>query len=243
MPGQEVTAVACRLRAGGIAAHIGTALLFGHRHSNGQPVLFSRGNGTGVIFLRSHARLPKLRQFRSRSQRRDTRVSHGHWAGYTGIRLGHQKHHRPVKDVTGGFAAPCAPGNPVRQAQGHQVMVGGMELDFVQALAVAIKGLQARRIRVRLVRPFAGLHGAASLAEFRKAGMVCSAATGFHSIAQCRVRSISIDIGERRRLIGHYMGCKLRHGLSIPHDQPPCGLVRSTRNRTIEIKGIRTRRC
>ena len=105
VPEQDIAAVSRPLCPRSIAAYVGTTLLFGHGHADGDTVFLRRRNEARIVSLRGQPRPPGLGNIRRRPQRRHARVGHEHGAGHTCFRLCHQDHHCAMQDVAGSAAA------------------------------------------------------------------------------------------------------------------------------------------
>ena len=217
VPGQAVAAVAGRFRARGVAADIGPSLFFGHGHADGRAFFLRRRDETAVIGLRRHPRPPGLRDPGSFRKRRQACIGHGHRAGHTRVGLCHQDHHGAVQDMAGGLAGPRATGNSAVQAKRHQAMISRVKVDFVQAPAMTVEGLQARGVFVGLPRPFTRVLRTAPNAEPGQPGTMQGASGGGHRILQRTVGPEQVDVAQGRRLVGYRVGGKLLFRLPMLH--------------------------
>ena len=99
----------------------------------------------------------------------------------------------------------CEPG---LEPKPHQLVVGWMERNLVNPVAVPVKGLQHRRKAVGQRAGFASCRAARILAKTRQ-GIAMAPATGAHHRSLERVVSLKeIDIFEWRRLVDHGMRVK-----------------------------------
>ncbi len=187
---------------GGVGAHVGAALLLGHRHARRAPRLLRGRDEARVVVEREKPGLPLLGQLGLRAQRRHRRVGHRDRAAV--------RRPRPAASSMNSAArATWAPGRGSRQgsacrpcadAEPHQLVPGGVELHLVDAVAVAIVGAQhaagtrwpgspsaidlrraadARRTRVqRVLRPAGRPRAAAPRPGRGPARTGCSPASG-----------------------------------------------------------------
>ena len=133
-----VVPVADGLGARGVGAHVRAALLLGHRHP---------AERAALVVGQRQPRLPLRRQLGVAPQRRDRRVGHRDRAHDAGVGLRPQAHQRGAGDV--GARARVAPRQRVDLAldrAAQQPVPGRVEVDVVDAVAVAVVGLQPRRV-------------------------------------------------------------------------------------------------
>jgi len=83
-----------------------------------------------------------------------------------GFVLGRDEHERGARHVSARFRIrPGQAGQAVFDGEAHQLVPGGMELDFVDAMSETIVRAQRRRILVGLKSPADGFFAAASAPE------------------------------------------------------------------------------
>ncbi len=189
--GQDVGAVEVRAqRAGGPGAYIRTALLLGHRHS-GQRRRLARD----AVRCRTHA--PSAaestrRRGRGRRlppQRRYGRVSHGDGAAVARIDLATRR--RSPRRGSRERPALVSPGGgvqPVLDGCAQQLVVAGVVVDLVDPVAVAVVGMQHRRVAVGFVAPALRL-GASGEPTERAELVRCALPAPYRSTASCNVAS------------------------------------------------------
>ena len=165
-------AIPRRLRAGGIGAHVGAALLFGHAHAQRDAALLPPGPESWVIAARRDLGHELGHEFALERQRRHGSVRHGDGTEVPGLDLrGHVEAGR-AQHLRGGAHRRCvlAPGRG-RQTRGdalaHELVISGVKLDRVAPEALSIERLQLRRMLVGRAREIEHLGRAPVLAERR----------------------------------------------------------------------------
>ena len=153
VPGQLIFVVDNMGGDSGVGANIRAALFFSHRHADGRGFLVGGRHEMRIVIACENARDPLLRDRRLMTQRRHRRIGHSHWAADTRFRAGLHEHHRRMSGVAARLCGPGQRGKTGRKAQLHQMMIGGMKLDFVEAVAIAVETDKLRRVGVRLPRP------------------------------------------------------------------------------------------
>ena len=156
VPGQRVTAVGIADRRGGSGTHIGSTLLLGHRHARGDTHLGGRHLQFGVVGATGQQRLVGMSEFGVVPQ-----------GGYHGVG------HRDRTDMSG-FGCPDAhlgrthdmgsrsvvgPGRGVQAVadrDAHEFVVGGVVLDLIDAIPVAVMGMQHRPVAIGEITPALG---------------------------------------------------------------------------------------
>jgi len=137
------------LGPGGVGAHIGTALFFGHGHADGHAVFIEIGPVTVVVFLAQDARQPFRGDIRLVPERRHRGKGHGQRATAAGIGLGVQIG-QPAAHHMG--AGPWrSPGQAVMagvNGRRHEPVVGRVIIHLVDAMAEAIMGLQLGSVAI-----------------------------------------------------------------------------------------------
>ena len=233
MAGEVVLGPLPRRRAerhgpGCIGAHIGAALLLGHEHADRGAGLFRPRNVALVVGGREHARDPLVAGAGIGAQHRDHRIGHRHRAHDAAFGLREHVGHRHVRDL--GAAAFVGPGkarHAVADRKRHQVVVGGMEGDLVDAHAVAVVGPEFGGMAVGGVCLFEGLGGADFAAEARQRRLCPAAAFARNPRAQHRIVLPQILIAEMRWHVGDRMRLQFRYRCSGCHGglRATCALV------------------
>ena len=148
-------AAAERARARRVGAHVGAALLLGHRHAararRSSPPPGACAGRSG----RREARLPLRRELGLRAQRRHARVGHRDRTAVARLDLRQHEEERGARHVRARAAARATAARAARgaTASAHELVPRGVELDLVDAVAEAVVRAQHRRIRVGLSRP------------------------------------------------------------------------------------------
>ena len=92
------------LARGRVGAHVGAALLLGHRHAaRARRALSGAGGGAASYALRGQPRLPLRGELGLRAQRRHRRVGHRDRAADAGLDLAEAHEHRRPRDVGAGL--------------------------------------------------------------------------------------------------------------------------------------------
>ena len=165
MPGQAVGAVGVGGGLGGAGAHVGAALLFGHRHARSDAGLGDGEFELGVVFAAGQQGLVAGGELRVEPQRRNDGVSHGnrtHVARLGGPHagLGRADHVR-ARPVVG----PRRGVQSVADRDPHQLVVGRVVLDLVDAVSVAVVGAQDGPVAVGQLAPASRLPGTGDRAD------------------------------------------------------------------------------
>ena len=205
-----VAPVAVGLGAGGVGAHVGAALLLGHGHAR-QSAVGVRGPG--------EPRFPLRRQVGALPQGGNRRVGHRHRAHHARVHLAPDGHQRAPDDMRSGLRVP--PGQAVdlaldRLSQGP--VPGGVELDLVDAVSVAVVGAQQRLVALGPLGVLQGLGAAGELARVAQAVQAPAAALPLERLAQRKVGLEDVVGVERRRLVGYVM-----RGRGREHEGEPPG--------------------
>ena len=148
---QLVAAVGLAQRLGRVRAHVGAALLLGHAHADRAAGLLGGRHAARVVRERADARQPRLGERRRLAQRRHDRVRHRQRAAGPAVGLVVHEEQRGPRDVGARALGmpPCVGVHAVLHPERHQAVVGGMELDLVEAPADPIERLQAWPVLVR----------------------------------------------------------------------------------------------
>ena len=141
VPGEGVAAVGVGQRRSGAGPDVGSALLLGHRHTGGDAHLGGGHLQLGVIAAAGQQRLVNRGQFGVVPQRRDDGVGHRDRADVARLRgpdahLG-RAHHMGAGTVVG----PRGGVQSVGDGRAHQLVIGRVVLDLVDAVAVAVVGV------------------------------------------------------------------------------------------------------
>jgi hypothetical protein len=99
--------------------------------------------------------------------------------------------------------------------EAHQRVPGRVELDRVAAVAIAVEGLQHRRIAVGLEAPFDGLGPAAARAEGAEPLLGPTCPFAGHRLLQRAVAAEEVVVDEGRRLVEDLVGGE---ALAVAHD-------------------------
>ena len=193
-------------REGGVGTHVRAALLLGHRHARDRRTLLLRRDRARVIGGCSQQRLPLGRQLGLRAQCRNRREGHRDRTGKAGLGL-HRGHvHRRPRRVRRGFLG--APRQRVQfplHAQRHQFVPGRVELDLVQAVAIAVVGAQDRLVLIGQHAPAQRL-GARQPPECDRAIVRPGATLALERLDQRRVRREDVPVLQRRGLVEDLVG-------------------------------------
>ena len=206
-----------RRRRGGVGAHVGAALLLGHRHPAERAALAGGRQRALVVVEREEARLPLLGQLRLLAQRRDRRVGHRDRAADAALGLHQQHEHRGAGDV--GAGPRLAPGQRVQAVADpdpHQLVPGAVELDLVDAVAVAVVGAQLGLVLVRLEAPADRLARAADRAQLAGAVLGPLGALAAQRLDQRPVGVEGVVVLQRRRLVEDLVGAAQTGARRLP---------------------------
>ena len=196
-----------RRRGRRVGAHVGAALLLGHRHPAEGAALALGGQRSLVVVEREEALLPLGGELGLLAQRRDRRVGHRDRAADAALGL-HQQHElRRPRDV--GAGTGFAPGRGVQAVadpDSHQLMPGGVELDLVDPVAVAVVGAQLGLSLVGLHSPLDRLARAADRPQLARAALGPLAALAPQRLLQRLVGVEGVVVLQRRGLVEDFMG-------------------------------------
>ena len=196
--GDLVVAVADRLGARGVGAHVRAALLLGHRHP---------AQRAALVVGQRQPRLPLRRQLGVAAQRRDRRVGHRDRAHDAGVGLRPQAHQRRAGDV--GARARVAPRQRVDLAldrAAQQPVPRRVEVDVVDAVPVAVVGLQPRRVALGAAAVLLRLGRARHGARVARAVDGPAAALALERLAQREVDLEEVGPLERGGLVDDFVG-------------------------------------
>ena len=189
----DLPGVAVRRRAGGVRANVGAALLLGHRHAHERAVVVARPRD---------ARLPLGRQLGLLAQGGNRGVGHRHRAHDPGVHLAPHEEEGGAHCVGARLRVP--PGKRVDLALDRlpeAPVPGRVELDLVDAVAVAVVRAQDRLVALGALGVGKRLGGAGQLAGVAQAVHAPATALSLHRLAQCEVRLEHVVRRQRRRLI------------------------------------------
>jgi hypothetical protein len=197
----DLDMIAGRDGAGDVGAHVGAALALGHAHAERDAVLLPPRQGPRIVGAGLDPGQPLRQQRRLRAQRADAGMGHGDGAHVAALGLGREiEPHRARRGRTRLVAAVVRRGmDAVADALGHHGVVGGMELDQVQPIALAIDEVELGRVLV----------GDAAEIERGRRTIILAAGRQVREIEPGTRRRIGqrpigteqIDIAERRRLV------------------------------------------
>ncbi len=193
---------------GGVGAHVGAALLLGHRHPAQRARLVRRGDEPlAVVGERQEAGLPLAGQLRLLANRGNHGVGHRDRAAHPGLDLRQEDElRRPGHVGARPRVAPRRRVQPLRDPQPQQLVPGRVELDLVDPVAEAVVSAQLRRVLVRLRAAADHVRAAADRAQL--AGLVLGpvAALAAQRLDQHRVPLEDVVALQRRRLVGDLVG-------------------------------------
>ncbi|MCY1432015.1 hypothetical protein D9M71_479980 [compost metagenome] len=195
-----------RIGARGVGAHVGAALLLGHRHADGDAGLLLHRHVARVVLGGEDLRQPLLGDIRLQLDRRHGGEGHGQRAAAAGLGLGMQV----IEAGTGNLGAGTRIGPRQRRqamldGRAHQLVVGRVEFHQVDAMAVAVVGLEHRLV---LVGEEAG----------RQQRATGQCAIGIHLLLgpaaieaadpflQRQVDAVEVGAVQRRHLVGDFVG-------------------------------------
>ncbi|MHC2325447.1 hypothetical protein ACVI3S_003467 [Bradyrhizobium diazoefficiens] len=222
----DAIGVAVTHRARHVGAHIGATLLLGHADAERHAALAPPRRKRRVVALRRQHRHHARQQIRLRRQRGDGGARHRDWTEMAGLDLRGDVEFCGADDL-GGIARRLPVRRPGRivhagmRAVRHQLVIGGMKLDLVAAIALGVEGAQLGRVLIRHA-PAIGHRGRAPvLAEFGQLPLRLSAAIGLDRLDQRPVHGEQIDIPKQRRLVEDLVGCEagLSHLVSPARNQ------------------------
>ena len=220
--GQLVGAVAERARLRGVGAHVGAALLLGHRHADQHARLVGGGPGPRIVGGRQDLRAARCSASAGRiAQRRGGGEGHGERAADAAFDLVEQEGGRRAHDMGAGPAHRSrAARAPARRRPAQQLVPGRVELDLVDAMAETVVAAQLRRVAVGLLAEPDGRCSPEPRAEPAQALLAPGAALALDRLEQRAVLLEPVDLLERRRLVRDFVGAERRYS---------CGHRRSSR--------------
>ena len=179
--------------ARGVRPHVGAALLLGHRHAHERAVVVARARD---------ARLPLGRELGLLAQRRDRRVGHRDRAHDARVDLAPDEEQRRAHGVAARLRVP--PGQRMDLALDRLAQApvpGGVELDRVDAVAVAVVRPQHRLVALGALGVLERLGRTGQLAGVAQAVDPPAAALALERLAEREVGLEDVVRRERRRLI------------------------------------------
>ena len=215
--------LAMRRGTGGVGAHVGAALLFRHAHADGHGRLLVERDEAFVVGGMRQLRAPGRVQRRVGAQCGCGRITHRHRAQHRWFGLGEEHEGRGAFDMTARPARPGCAVQAVAQGAGQQRVVAGVELDLVDAAAMAVVRVQHRQVGIGASG--VGLQGrrAGLGTQFVQARQLEFGRVQVQRVAQRPVGAEQVDADIRRALVCDFVG-GVHHGLlSISR----CGMLSS----------------
>ena len=191
----------CGAACGDVGAHVGAALALGHAHAERDAGLLPPRQRPLVVVARQDLGLPFREHIGLRLERADAGMGHGDRAEMAALGLGREiEPHGAAGQRSGRLAAVVrgtmdAPADALR----HQRVIGGMELDEVDAVALAVHRAELGRVLVRDPPEIERLGRAVIPAAGGKRLQVEPVA--HRRLGERLIGTEQIDIAERRRLI------------------------------------------
>jgi hypothetical protein len=130
-------------------------LLLRHGHADGDASLFGRWPRRRIVAGGENATAPFGRDFTLVAHRGRRGIGHRHRTTYARLGLYHQEFKCRMQHMSGLDAAPGDRGDASLDPKGHERMISGMKLYLVDALPIAVKGLELWRIAIGLHCPTA----------------------------------------------------------------------------------------
>src|ERR1044072_5475804 len=231
-----------RRRGGGVRAHVGAALLLGHRHpAEGAVLALGRHRGL-VVVEREEPLFPLGGHLGLLAQRRDRRVGHRDRAADAALGLHQQHEHRGPGDMCAGPRfAPRRRVQPVIDPDPHQLVPGDVELDLVDSVAVAVVSAQLRLLLVCFEAPAARLARAADRAQLFGLALSPLAALAAQRLDQRPIGIEGVVVLQRRWLVEDLVcarGAALdgRHRLDCGSIAPRVAKI-EVKNPVVELDG------
>jgi hypothetical protein len=188
--------------AGGVGAHIRSALFLGHRHADRQALLVSGWNVARIVDVGMDLRQPVFRQLRLLRQARRCGEGHGDRAAVARLDLRLHIVARGARDMRA--RARLAPRRSVQalfDGELHELVVAWMVAHEIDAIAVAIVGVELGRIAVGEDSEFERVGRAESGAERGEFVTRPAGAFARHAVLQRRVAAEKVVISEFARLV------------------------------------------
>ncbi len=216
MPHQLIETAVYLLRAGGIAEHVRSPLLFGHSHADKQAALLAAGEKVRIVAVAHQRRQPvgKRRRHQCLQQRRSRR-GHGHRAQRSRLylRVQHKARRAGNKSAGKGLRLPRQIMHPVSAQPLHQQVPGRMKAHVVQPRSAGIVAQQLGRVDVGEPPELQRLCGSQLLADACQQIGIPTRALALHGFAQCGIGKEKITVAERHRLVEDGVGLP-GHGVS-----------------------------
>lgn len=165
MPGQCVGAVTVRHRLRGAGAHVGAALFLGHRHTRGDAGLGGGHLEFGVVHAAGQQRFVDGGEFGIEAQRGHDGVGHRDRADVPRLRCPHRRLGGADDVGAGTVVRPGRGVQTVCDRGAHQLVVGGVELDLVDAVTDAVVGVQHGAVAVGELTPALSLRASRERAQ------------------------------------------------------------------------------
>ena len=128
----------------------------------------------------------------------------------------HEEPDRPGDVAAGPRRGPGRSVEPVLERGAQQLVVGGMELDLVDAVAEAVVRAQHRRVDVRQPPPLDRLLAARQAPEVGQAVEGPRRALASRRVDQRRIGGEDVVARERWRLVEDLVGGRRAHAPSLP---------------------------
>ena len=203
---QVPAAVALLRRRRRVRADVGAALLLGHAHAGQQAGLGGRDAQPRVVRPAGEQRLVDSGECRRGTQCRDDGVCHRDGAAVTGLDLSPGVEAGGSSDVgAGAVGGPRRAGKALGDRDVHEGVPGRVELDLVDARAVAVVRTQYGLDPVGLVCPQLGLCGAGEPTEPVQVLGVPAGSLALEAGQEGRVGG-DVVTDQRWRLVGDLMG-------------------------------------
>ncbi len=203
-----------RLGHGRVGAHVRAALLLGHRHATQRARLAAPQ--LGVVARRRQPRLPLGGDLGLRAQRGHSGERHRDRAGEAALGLRGGEVQRRARSVGGGLLRCRRPRQRVQlvaHPEPHEVMPRAVKLHLVDAVPIAVEGLQARRVLVGLEAP-ADRVAAPRRADLVRAAERPTGALALERLDERKVVGEQVAALQRWGLVGDLVGVKRGGGLA-----------------------------
>ncbi len=184
-----------------VGAHVGATLALGHAHAQRDAVLLPPGQTARIVGAGLDLRQPLRKKRWLGPQRAHAGMRHGDRAHMAALglrreieadRAGRHRRRTVAAVVGGGMDA-------VADALLHQCVIGGMELDQIEAVALAVHGAELRRVLVGHPPEIERVAGAVVLSAGRQGSEV--EARPHRRVGQRPVGREQVEVAEGRRLV------------------------------------------
>ncbi|MNO74797.1 hypothetical protein D3C76_658110 [compost metagenome] len=200
------TAGAHGIGLGGVGPDVGTALLLGHGHTDGNPGLVGHADVARIVFRGEDLWQPLLCQVRLQAHRRNTGECHGQRAAAAGLGLTVQVRHGGAGDM--GTVLRMSPGQrsqAMADRRAHQLVIGRMKLHQVDAMTVAVMAAEHRFVLVGQKASFhqwsAGQRSVCVNPRFGPTGPKAP-----RPFLKRQVDAVQVGAVQRGRLVGDFVG-------------------------------------